>query len=68
MRFESKKVLFLQILSAEGRVVGLCWDDLKPQGPQGGGEETDRAAARDAKRVVETALDLHQQNTRSFNL
>ena len=27
-------MLFLQILSTEGRVVGLCWEHLKPKGPK----------------------------------
>jgi hypothetical protein len=34
-RSESTKMCFLQILSTEGRVVGVCWEHLKPQGPNG---------------------------------
>ena len=29
------KMFSLQILSTEGRAVGLCWAKLKPQGPTG---------------------------------
>ncbi|KAJ1493303.1 hypothetical protein T484DRAFT_1929448, partial [Baffinella frigidus] len=35
-RSESKHAFFA-VLSTEGRVVGLCWEKLKPKGPKGWG-------------------------------
>ena len=34
MRSESKNAVSA-VLSTEGRVVGICWEKLKPKGPQG---------------------------------
>ena len=30
-----RKIAFPAVLSTEGRVVGICWEKLKPKGPKG---------------------------------
>ena len=48
MRSESQNDLSA-VLSTEGRVVGPCWEKLKPKGPAGLGDQVGWRAERDPK-------------------